>query len=135
MIDSFRLERVQFVPKTLEIGVLYVADEFDIAIHRCACGCGLKVTTPLGPTEWQLTEKTGLPTLHPSVGNWQLPCRSHYLIIAGKVRWAGQWSETQVTAGRKSEEIRREAYYAARVRDRKWWVRFGKWLRGLLGLS
>ncbi len=91
MIDSFRLERVQYVPKILEIGILYVADEFDIAVHRCACG--LKVKTPLGPTEWQFTEENGLPTLHPSIGNWQLRCRSHYLITAGKVRWAGQWSE------------------------------------------
>jgi hypothetical protein len=135
MIDSLRLERVQFVPKILESGILYVADEFDIAVHRCACGCGSKVTTPLGPTEWQLIEKNGLPTLHPSIGNWQLPCRSHYLIVAGKVRWAGQWSEAQVRAGRESEEIRREAHYAARTHDRIWWVRLGKWLRGLLGFS
>jgi len=135
MIDSFRLKRVQFVPKVLEIGILYVADEFDIAVHRCACGCGSKVTTPLGPTEWQLIEKNGLPTLHPSIGNWQLPCRSHYLIVVGKVRWAGEWSESQVKNGRKSEEARREAYYAARAHGRRWWVRFGKWLRSLLRLK
>ncbi len=134
MIESFRLARVQYVPKTLELGVLYVAEEFDIAVHLCACGCGSKVTTPLSPVEWKVTEKNGLPTLHPSVGNWQLPCRSHYLITAGKTQWAGQWSETQVAAGRKAEVARRESYYAERANDRKWTVRFWKWLRGLFGV-
>jgi hypothetical protein len=133
MIESFRLERVQYVPKTLEPGVLYVAEEFDIAVHLCACGCGSKITTPLGPTEWQVTEKTGIPTLSPSVGNWQLPCRSHYLIIAGKTHWAGQWSDAQVKAGRRSEEVRRETHYAALAHERKFTVRFWKWLRRLFG--
>lgn len=132
MIEEFRLARVQYVPKTLEPGVLYVADEFDIAVHLCACGCGSKVTTPLGPTEWRVTEQYGQPTLHPSVGNWQLPCRSHYLIISGKTRWAGQWSEEQIAAGRTAEEQRREAYYAQRARERKWWVRLWNWVRGMI---
>lgn len=28
-------------------------------------------------------------------------------------------------------QCRREAYYAARARNRKWWVRLAKWLLGL----
>lgn len=134
MTDSFRLARVEYVPKVLEPGVLYVAKEFDIAVHLCACGCGAKVTTPLGPTEWKVSEKNGLPTLRPSVGNWQLPCRSHYLITVGRTEWAGQWSEAQVIAGRRSEQARREAYYAARAHERKWWVRLWNWLCGLFGV-
>lgn len=134
MIESFRLARVEYVPKTLEPGVLYVAEEFDVAVHLCACGCGSKVTTPLGPNEWTITEKGGLPTLHPSVGSWQLPCRSHYLIVAGKTRRAGQWSDAQIAAGRKAEEVRRAAYYAERAHARKLWVRAWKWLRSLIGV-
>jgi len=133
MIEFFRLSRVQYVPKQLEPGVLYVAGEFDIAVHLCACGCGSKVTTPLSPAEWKVTEKNGLPTLHPSVGNWQLPCRSHYFIIGGRTKWAGQWSEAQIQAGRRSEESRRETYYAERAHARKPMVRFWAWLRGLFG--
>lgn len=131
MINSFRLVRVQYIPKELEPGVLYVADEFDVAVHLCACGCGTKVTTPLGPTEWRVTDTSGRPTVRPSIGNWQLPCRSHYVITGGKTQWAGQWSEEHIKAGRDAEQRRREAYYAARAHDRKWWVRLGKWLRGL----
>ncbi len=133
MIDSFHLERVRYVPKMLNPGVLYVAEDFDVAVHLCACGCGSKITTPLGPAEWKVTERGGLPTLHPSVGNWQLPCRSHYLIIAGRTHWAGQWSEAQIMAGRNAEQVRRETYYKARAHERKPWVRFWKWLRGLFG--
>ncbi len=131
MIETFRLARVEFIPKALEPGVLYVADEFDVAAHLCACGCGTKVTTPLGPAEWSVSEKNCLPTLDPSVGNWQLPCRSHYFIIAGKTRWAAQWSEAQIKAGRRAEETRRATYYASRAAERPLWARFWKWLRGL----
>ena len=133
MIESFRLDRVEYVPKALEPGVLYVADEFDIAVHLCACGCGSKITTPLGPAEWSVSERNGLPTLSPSVGNWQLPCRSHYFITSGRTQWAGQWSEAQISAGRNAEVRRRESFYAGRAHDRKWWVRLGNWLGSLFG--
>ncbi|TAU59051.1 DUF6527 family protein [Rhizobium ruizarguesonis] len=131
MIESFRLNRVQYIPKALEPGVLYVAAEFDIAAHLCVCGCGTKVTTPLGPTEWQVNDTGHGPTVVPSIGNWQLPCRSHYVITGGKTLWAGQWSEAQIKAGRNAEQRRRAAHYVARVHGRKWWVRLGKWLRGI----
>ena len=60
------------MPQDLRPGVLYVSEEFGAAAHLCACGCGEKVSTPLGPTEWSLEETGGGPTLRPSVGNWQL---------------------------------------------------------------
>src|SRR5689334_4064133 len=103
----FRLERVHYMPKTLEPGVLYVAEEFSTAAHLCACGCGAKVRTPLGPTEWAVTETPRGPSLSPSVGSWQLPCRSHYWISQGEIRWAAQWTPEQIAAGRRSEEARR----------------------------
>jgi len=131
VIETFRLERVKYVPKELEAGILYVATEFDVAVHLCACGCGTKVTTPLGPAEWRVTDSSSGPTVMPSIGNWQLPCRSHYLITSGTVRWAGQWSDERINAGRNSEQRRREAYYAARAQDRKWWVKLARWIRGL----
>lgn len=132
MIDTFRLQRVQYVPKALEPGILYVAEDFDVAVHLCACGCGSKVTTPLGPTEWKVTERNGLPTLRPSVGNWQLPCRSHYLMSAGRTEWAGQWSEAQILAGRKAEQARREAYYAGKTTAQGFWGRIMNWAKGFL---
>lgn len=115
---TFRLQRVQSMPAVLEPGILYVAEHYGAAAHLCACGCGSKIRTPLGPTEWSFWETPSGPSLSPSVGNWQKPCRSHYIIDAGRVRWAGQWTDEQVLAGRRQEQHRREAYFADRDRQR-----------------
>lgn len=131
-IEKLTLARVKYMPQTLESGILYVSEEFAIAGHLCACGCGQKVMTPLGPAEWQFAERAGFPSLWPSIGNWQLPCRSHYVIREGGIVWAGNWTENQVLAGRAAEERRRDAYYAERQRERVWWRRLWRWLRGLV---
>jgi hypothetical protein len=107
----FRVERVQYMPKELEIGILYVAEEFGAAAHLCACGCGHKIRTPLAPTEWEVEETASGPSLRPSVGNWQKPCQSHYWIREGEVIWSEPWSPEEIAAGRAQEEARRTAYY------------------------
>lgn len=106
------------MPKVLEPGVLYASEEFGAAAHLCACGCGAKIRTPLGLTEWTLYETSDGPSLSPSVGNWQQPCRSHYWIWRGDVEWHGDWTADQVEAGRRAERNRREAYFAERDRQR-----------------
>jgi len=126
------LRRVEFMPKDLEPGVLYVSDKYRTAAHLCACGCGEKIRTPLGPTEWSVTEGRGGPSVWPSIGSWQHPCRSHYIISDGVVHWAGQWSDAQVRAGRRREHLNREAHFAAQQRAgrrRSLW----SWLKGLFG--
>jgi hypothetical protein len=133
-VNRISLERVKYLPRALAPGILYVSEEFSVAGHLCACGCGSKVITPLGPAEWRFTERNGRPTLHPSVGNWQLPCRSHYVIEGGQIRWGAQWSDAQVIEGRRAEEQRRQAYYVARAR-RSVWQRLWSWVRRLLGFS
>ena len=133
MVNSITLRRVKYLPTELAPGILYVSEEFAVAGHLCACGCGNKVITPLGPSEWTFTERNQRPTLHPSVGNWQLPCRSHYVIAEGRIRWGEQWSDAQVAAGRRTEEQRREAYYASRAK-RNFWQRLWNWVRKLLGI-
>ena len=132
-LKRIRLEHVQFMPKELLPGVLYVAKEYGAAAHLCACGCGSKIRTPLAPTEWQLVETREGPTLWPSVGNWQKPCRSHYVIDRGRIEWHGQWSQSQVAQGRMREQQRREAYFAMRDRQREGkrtgiWNRMKHWL-------
>src|SRR6266480_5154355 len=104
---KIKLQRVQYIPKELEPGVLYVAEEFGAMAHLCPCGCGSKIRTPLGPTEWALEDTDKGPTLYPSVGNWQHACQSHYWIYEGEIKWAEKWTPQQVTAGRRREERRR----------------------------
>lgn len=105
------LQEVHYMPKQLEPGILYVSRQFGTAAHLCACGCGAKIRTPLGPTEWSVKKTSAGPSLWPSVGNWQLPCKSHYVIDRGEVEWAPQWNEAQIRAGRAREEHRRAIYY------------------------
>lgn len=118
-IARFRLERIHYMPKALEPGVLYASEEFGAAAHLCACGCGAKIRTPLGLTEWRLEESIEGPSLIPSVGNWQQPCRSHYWIWRGKVEWHGDWTEEQIQAGRRREHQRREMYFSEREKQRR----------------
>jgi Family of unknown function (DUF6527) len=129
--ERFSLQKVHYMPKLLEQGVLYVSGEFETAAHLCACGCGAKVRTPLGPTEWSFQESEVGPTLRPSVGNWQQDCNSHYLITKGRVYWTGQWSEGQILAGRAAEHTRRQAYFESLYPDRGLIGRFWNWLKSL----
>jgi hypothetical protein len=129
----FELQHVHFIPKDLQPGILYVSEEFGTAAHLCACGCGSKIRTPMGPTEWSIEETTEGPTMDPSIGNWQQACKSHYLIIRGQVVWAGKWTDSQVAAGRNHEAARRRAYFDAKdqVQGRKPRRGFWGWLRSL----
>jgi hypothetical protein len=130
----FEMQRMHYMPKELKPGILYVSQEFDIAMHLCACGCGSRVKTPLGPTEWSVEEAGGGPSLRPSIGNWQQACQSHYWIDRGEVKWAARWTPEEITSGRHHEENRRHAYYKTLDRQRAGMLqRLWYWLQGLFG--
>lgn len=79
-----------FMPEyeTFEDGKIYVSKQYSVAIHRCLCGCGAKTVTPLHPVHgWQLADNDGEITMTPSVGNYQMPCKSHYIITNGKANF------------------------------------------------
>lgn len=124
-IDRMRLELVVFMPSTLEPGVLYVSEKYRTAAHLCACGCGEKIRTQLGPLGWQFTNERPGPGLYPSVGNWQKPCRSHYFIKRGSVVWASAMTETEVLYGRQAEMRHRDEYI--REKNLDWWERLMRW--------
>ena len=115
-MTSIALSKVKYVPRALEPNVLYVSEEFHTAAHLCLCGCGTKVVTPLGPAKWRFTEDAGRPSLWPSIGNWQLPCKSHYVIKRGNVLLAGEWTEEEIEAGRQRERAALEAHYRGEER-------------------
>lgn len=121
------------MPKELEQGVLYVSEEFGTAAHLCACGCGAKIRTPLGPTEWTFYDTPAGPTLRPSVGNWQQACKSHYIINKGQIIWADEWSDDQIAAGRAAEELRRKNYYDNLYKNKGILSRIWNWLKRLFG--
>lgn len=117
--DTIKLLHLKYLPKELEPGILYVSNEYKVAGHLCACGCGNKIITPLGPTEWTLTVNVGQPTLCPSIGNWQLPCRSHYWIADGAIKWSYQWTDKQIVAGYTAEDKSRKRFYNKLGRKRR----------------
>lgn len=84
---SLTHEFVEYVPAVLAEGVLYVSLRFATVVHLCPCGCGNKVVTPLSPADWQLLFDGEAVSLTPSIGNWSLPCQSHYWIRLDRVRW------------------------------------------------
>lgn len=103
---------VEYVPRGLQEGVLYISMRYRTAVHRCACGCGNKVVTPIRPSEWKLLFDGDTVSITPSIGNWQFPCRSHYWIKKNQIRWAGQWTDDQILAGRTRDQRDRERYFA-----------------------
>jgi hypothetical protein len=132
-LSTIKLQRVEFMPKQLEPGILYVSEKFETAAHLCACGCGAKIRTPIGPTEWAVTETPSGPSMWPSVGNWQQACQSHYVIQGGKIVWAPKWTPEQIAAGRLHEQERRTAHYDALYANESWIKRIWQWLKNLLG--
>ena len=92
---------VKSVPAVLEDGVIYVSVEYGTVIHKCCCGCGNQVVTPLSPNDWQLMFDGESISLYPSIGNWSFKCQSHYWIRNNTVEWAPKWSKRQIEAVRK----------------------------------
>lgn len=105
-------EFVDFIPDELKEQTLYISQTYSTAVHKCCCGCGREVVTPLSPTGWQLTFDGKTVSLFPSIGNWALPCQSHYFITSNKVIWAAKWTKKQIESGRAREANARARYFA-----------------------
>lgn len=99
------------MPTKFEEGVLYVSKKFGIAGHLCACGCGNKVWTPLGKAEWSIKNGKRGVTMWPSIGNGQLPCKSHYIIENNKIIWLPQMDEETTEIHLREAEDKRKKYY------------------------
>jgi len=102
---------VEHIPERLEAGVLYVSMEYATSAHRCCCGCGEEVVAPFTPTDWKMTYDGETVSLRPSIGNWMLKCRSHYVIDRGKVIEAGPWTDDQVKAERRRDRNAKARFY------------------------
>ena len=120
MPDRFELVEVEYLPDDLVEGRLYFSREYSIAAHKCACGCGSAVYTPIKAGEWQLSIEPRGATLFPSIGNWNLPCRSHYWLRGGRIQWSVEWSQAQIEAGRAAEERRRLQLHGQKYGLKKW---------------
>lgn len=117
-LDAVEPRYVEFVPKVLEPGVLYISEKYKTASHLCACGCGEKVVTPLSPVEWQLRNDDGFVSLHPSIGNWNYACRSHYWIRRNRIAWSGGMTQQQIARVQARDRADKARYVAALNREK-----------------
>jgi len=82
-ITPIFLEGEDFIPSYKEIKEreVWISEYWGCAVHRCLCGCGEKTVLPLNNTGWQLIKESGnRVSFTPSIGNYQIPCKSHYII-------------------------------------------------------
>jgi hypothetical protein len=105
---------VENIPDEVEEGILYISLPYCIAIHKCVCGCGNDVSTPISPTGWELTFDGETVSLYPSIGNWSYQCQSHYFITKSRIRNSLKWTDTEIRKGRKNEAEEMKKYFKKR---------------------
>ena len=102
---KLRYELVELMPPELEEGVVYVSLIYGTVIHKCVCGCGNRVITPLSPAGWKITFDGETISLYPSIGNWSFPCQSHYWIINSTIRHARKWTKKEIANGQRRDQF------------------------------
>jgi len=107
---SIKPKYVNLMPNQIEEGFLYICEPYQIAIHKCCCGCGVEVVTPLSPADWSIRKSGDLVSIMPSIGNWSFECKSHYWISDNQIIWATQFSEAQINFVRAKDKKDKEDY-------------------------
>jgi hypothetical protein len=125
-VREFELEFVEFIPRELAAGVLYISMEYATASHLCACGCGARAVTPLGAADWLLTYN-GRVSLSPSIGNGQNGCGSHYLVRENRVVWCRPMSRDEARRVHQRDTAQRDQSYNPAPRLALW-TRLRNWL-------
>lgn len=131
---------VDYIPEKLDDQTIYISIEFATVVHKCCCGCGNEVVTPLSPKDWALIYNGQSISLNPSIGSWNFACQSHYWIKNNWVRWAPRWSRKEIDAGRAYDLMAKEEYFnrskgadsknsAQKVKSKETlWQKFKRWL-------
>lgn len=111
-------EFVEYIPDEVSEGVLYVSMQYGTAVHKCCCGCGQEVVTPITPTDWQLIFDGESISLNPSIGNWSFECQSHYFIKQNKIMWCGSWKKEQVLAEKLRDKTQKIKHFQEKRKDK-----------------
>lgn len=109
---------VEYIPEQLSDGYLYICEQYKIVAHKCCCGCGEEVITPLSAAEWSIRKEGNTVTLHPSIGNWSFKCQSHYWIRNNQVIWAKAMSQQEIKRVR-ARDAADKAKHIAHINQQK----------------
>jgi hypothetical protein len=107
---TVRYEFVDIIPDRLEEGMVYISVHRATALHKCLCGCGNEVVTPISPEDWKLIFDGETISLYPSIGNWNFDCKSHYWITNNKVHWAEKWRAKRIKKSKFAEKKRKKLF-------------------------
>jgi len=105
---------VETIPDEVKEGVVYISIQYCTAVHKCVCGCGNEVVTPISPTDWKLSFDGETITLYPSMGNWSFKCQSHYWIPNSRVEHARRWGFKEIANGRDQEMKEKKKFFRKR---------------------
>ncbi len=103
---------VELIPDRLADNILYISLEYRTAIHKCGCDCGHEIVTPISPNDWQLTFDGKTITLYPSIGNYNLPCQSHYWIRNNIIQFVQDHQEKKVKGEKKAANKRKKSIFS-----------------------
>lgn len=109
-INNYDVHFVDYMPDTINQGILYVSMRYAVVIHLCACGCGEKVVTPLSPNDWKLSFDGESISLYPSIGNWDFPCKSHYFIRNSRSVFVQDWEEKSTSKKKKKSKKKKRFF-------------------------
>lgn len=73
-------------------------------MHKCACGCGEEVATPIEKDQQKLAYDGEAISLSPSI-NWSYQCKSHYFIRENNVEWANNYSDYMNSQKAKKKKV------------------------------
>jgi hypothetical protein len=110
---------VDTIPDDVPFGWLFICIKYKTAVHKCVCGCGNEVVTPISPTDWKLTFDGISVSLSPSIGNWNFDCRSHYWIVKNEVIESEKWSDEEIKSGRARDSRRKRSFFSGRSATRQ----------------
>lgn len=103
---------VDIIPDHLDEGILYISERYRTMLHKCCCGCGEEVVTPLSPADWRFSRSGNMVSIFPSIGNWSFKCKSHYWIKNNTVYPSVGFSDKEIERVRKRDQMDKERYIA-----------------------
>ncbi|WP_430933279.1 DUF6527 family protein [Saccharicrinis sp. 156] len=111
MRKKAKFKFVETIPDFLKENVVYITTQYNTAVHKCMCGCGNEVVTPITPHDWELIYNGESITLYPSIGNWNFDCQSHYWIKNNEIVWAEKWSKNRIELNRRFDKSNKDKFH------------------------
>ena len=116
MKNRVKFQFIDYIPEYIDEGTIYISLEYNTAVHKCMCGCGNEVVTPISPSGWSIKYDGESISLDPSIGNWSYECQSHYWIKESMVVESYQFSDEEIIANRKSDKNRVDKIFQSQDR-------------------